>query len=92
MIAGYETKAQVLAMLEALSRERLTAGYSRADVAHNPQHLVEIERQQALFRAELDRMEAEGEGDEPKPEPWHKSFGRVSTGNLDSQYPDSMRR
>jgi hypothetical protein len=65
MIAGYETKAQVLAMLEALKRERATAGWTRANVAHNPQHLRSIEAQEALFKAELERMEAEGDGDEP---------------------------
>jgi hypothetical protein len=88
---GYDTPREVRAVLEALAHERKTAGYSRANAGYNPEHLASIEAQEKLFQAELDRMLAEGE-DEDAPEPIHRSLARVNAGNLNHQYPDSMRR
>jgi hypothetical protein len=58
---GFETKELVLAQLKALRREKATAGYSRADVAHNPQHRAAIEEQIKLFENELKRLEKAGD-------------------------------
>ena len=58
MIAGYETKREVRAQIDALEREKGTGHMT-------PRRLETIEGQQALFRRELERMEATGEGEEP---------------------------
>jgi hypothetical protein len=58
MIAGFEKPGQVRAVLEALAHERKNHIYS-------PRHLAEIEAQEAIFKAELERMVAEGVEDEP---------------------------
>lgn len=55
MIAGYETKREVRAQIDALEREKGTGHMT-------PRRLETIEGQQALFRRELERMEATGEG------------------------------
>ncbi len=56
-IAGFETPSQVRAVLEGLAHER------RSHI-RDARHLAEIEKQEALFRAELQRMEEEGTPEE----------------------------
>jgi hypothetical protein len=92
MISGYHTPAELRAVLAALAHERKTAGYSRVGVDYNPAHLASIERQEKIYQEALDEMLALGIEDEGKPEDVTKSIGRVSVGNLDHQYPKSMRR
>jgi hypothetical protein len=68
MIAGYERPSHVRAMLEGFKRER--QGTS------DPRRLAQIEAQEAIFEAELARMEAEGVTDEP--EPGHPALGTIA--------------
>jgi hypothetical protein len=49
VIAGYESREHVLAMLAALDAER----------PRNAEHAAEIKKQRKLFQAEADRFEAE---------------------------------
>jgi hypothetical protein len=58
VIAGYELKWQVESMLAALEHEK-GAGHMTA------RRLEAIEAQQRIFAAELERMEATGEGGDP---------------------------
>jgi hypothetical protein len=55
-IAGYERPWQIRAQLEAFKHERGHIWDAR--------HLAEIEKGEALFQAELERMEAEGVPDD----------------------------
>jgi hypothetical protein len=57
VIPGYETKREVRAQLAALEHERKGA--------QSAKHLEAIAEQEAIFRAELERMERTGEGEEP---------------------------
>jgi hypothetical protein len=58
MIVGYEHRWQVEAQLAALEHEKKGAW--------GPAHLEAIAGQEALFRAELERMDREGDYQEPK--------------------------
>jgi hypothetical protein len=83
-VNGFDKPREIRAVLEALKHEKRSHIY-------NERHLAEIERQEALFTAELKRMEAEGIEDEPAPghTPWSMT-GWV--GSIDHQFPPSMRR
>ena len=59
MIAGFEHRWQVEDHIAALEREK-TAGHM------NPVRVQKIEEQQAIFRAELERMDREGDYEEPE--------------------------
>jgi hypothetical protein len=55
MIPGFELRRQVEAQLAALEHEKLGA--------MSAQHLASIDQQIDVFTAELERMQATGEGD-----------------------------
>jgi hypothetical protein len=57
VISGFETKREVRAQLAAFEHERKSA--------QTDAHRGAIAGQEALFRAELERMERTGEGEEP---------------------------
>jgi hypothetical protein len=80
---GYDRPEEIRAVLEALKHEKQSHIY-------NERHLAEIERQEALFTAELKRMEAEDVADDP--EPSNKHWGTGWVGSIDHQFPPSMRR
>jgi len=89
---GYDSIAEVKAVLEALKHEKKGAGWTAgAGADYNPAHLASILEQEKVFEAELARMLAAGVKDEPN-EPIHKSWGRTRAGNIGHQYPDSMKR
>ena len=67
MIAGYEHRFQVEAQL-ALEREK-GSGHM------NPSWLQKIETEEAIFRAELERMDREGDFVEPEVP---KGFGTLA--------------
>ena len=67
MIAGFETRAHVLAQLAALEREK-SSGHM------NARWLEAIESQERLFRAELESL---GGGDYPQPDP-HPAAGTLA--------------
>ena len=69
-IAGFEHRAQVEAQLAALEREK-GSGHM------NPTWLQKIEEQEAIFKAELERMDVEGDFEEPKPPPRKGAFAWV---------------
>jgi hypothetical protein len=60
-INGFELRRQVERQIHALRREKGNVRF--------PGHLEEIDRQLAIFEAELERMVATGEGEEDEPEP-----------------------
>ncbi len=70
MIVGFEYRWQVEAQLAALEREK-GSGHM------NPAWLRRIEDQEAIFRAELERIEREGDYGEPKPPPRKGAFAWV---------------
>jgi len=74
MINGFETPSQVQAQLDALARER-TGG-----AASDPRVLAVIEEQEDVFRAELERMEAEGVQEPAKTATTEKWVGLAWTG------------
>ena len=58
MIAGFEHRWQIEAQLRAFEHER--------NGAQNERHLDAIAAQEAIFKAELDRIDREGDYEEPK--------------------------
>jgi hypothetical protein len=70
-IAGFEHRWQVEAQLAALEHEKRGAQSER--------HLASIAEQEAIFRAELERMDREGDYEEPKLEPALGSLAWVGT-------------
>jgi hypothetical protein len=62
-IAGFEHRWQVEAVLAALERER------RGAASMNARHREMIDAQERIFRAELERMDREGDYVEPKGNP-----------------------
>jgi hypothetical protein len=58
MIAGFEHRWQVEAQLAAFEHERKGA--------QNARHLEAIAASEAIFKAELERMDVEGDYEEPK--------------------------
>ena len=70
MIAGFEHRWQVEAQLSAFEHERRGA--------QNQRHLDAIAAQEAIFKAELERMDREGDYEEPKRtgEPGNHRLGR----------------
>jgi hypothetical protein len=61
VIAGFEHRWQVEAQLAAFEHERKGA--------QTAAHLEAIAEQEAIFRGELERMDREGDYEEPKLEP-----------------------
>jgi hypothetical protein len=58
VIAGYERRWQVEAQLAAFEHERKSA--------QNARHRELIDEQEAIFKAELERMDREGDYEEPE--------------------------
>lgn len=70
MIAGFQHRWQVEAQLGALERE--LRGHIRDE-----RHRASIETQIEIFAAELERMDREGDFEEPKPSPRKGAFAWV---------------
>jgi hypothetical protein len=69
MIAGFEYRWQVEAQLAAFEHER--KGTS------DPRWLAAIDEQEAIFRAELERMDREGDYEEPGRSPRQGPFSWI---------------
>jgi hypothetical protein len=80
---GFDKPREIRAVLEALKHEKRSHIYSE-------RHLAEIEAQEKIFEAELERMITEGITDEPESK--SASWGTGWVGSIDRQYPPSMRR